>query len=203
MKFWLAIAIMLGLGHGNSWAQGAQADQIKRRARNVADQNNARQGVPPAHPPSHAPAPHSAPPPAAPIPATPLTAQQKSIASIRADLTALAANNSAGNRQKFSQTLRSHARGNTKPGVTQLDQLVEDLGAALESTKLASAPLDQLAKNLDALLNAGELTRSQTDALADDVKTVFSKAGAAPERAGLVASDLKRLAAAAQKTTGS
>jgi len=56
MKIWLCIVCVLGLGVAATFGQGAQADQIKRRARNVADQNNARQGAPPAQPAAPSPA---------------------------------------------------------------------------------------------------------------------------------------------------
>jgi len=201
MKLLFCVALLLGASLVAGLGQGAQADQIKRRARNVADQNNARQGVPP---PSQSPA-TSSPRPAAPTAAVtpvPLTPQQKSVASIRADLALLAATNSIDNRRRFSKTLLTAARGTGKPTGAATDQLAEDIGAALASTKLAATHMDRLAQNLEGTLNSAAMAKTQAEAIADDVKSVLEKAGVNGQRAGLVAGDLKRITTEVQKAAG-
>lgn len=46
MKKLFVSSVLAGLVVGSSFGQGAQADMIKRRAKDVVNQNNVRQGVP-------------------------------------------------------------------------------------------------------------------------------------------------------------
>jgi len=203
MKPCFYAALLLGLGVAQSFGQGAQADQIKRRARNLADENNARQGVPPATP--HAPVASQPPLAAKPAPApaaTPLSPQQRSVASIRADLGSLAATNSAETRRRFAKTLLAAGRGTGKPTGATTEQVSEHLAAAAASAKLGPAQLDRLAQNLDGAVNAAGMAGAQTDAMAEDVQSVLQKAGAGAPAAAAVANDLKRLMAEVQKPVG-
>ena len=53
MKLLALTAFALGLFAHQAFGQGAQADQIKRRAKELSNQNNVRQGVPaPSQPPA-------------------------------------------------------------------------------------------------------------------------------------------------------
>jgi hypothetical protein len=202
MKLLLSLVLLVGLNVTSAFSQGAQADQIKRRARNLADQNNARPGAAPSTPAAPAAAQRSAQPTAVAAPATPLTPQQKAAASIRSDLGLLAATNSIELRQRLSKTLLTSARGSAKPAGAITDQLVEDLAAGLASAKLAGAQMDRLAQNLEGIVNSAGMTKAQTDAIADDVKAVLEKGGASAPRAALVAGDLKRVAAELSKPAG-
>ena len=68
----LLTAFVIGVFAPQAFGQGAQADQIKRRAKELSNQNNVRQGVTPAGQPAAKPA--AAPAPAAtPAPARPAT----------------------------------------------------------------------------------------------------------------------------------
>jgi hypothetical protein len=185
-----------------AFGQGAQADQIKRRARNVADQNNERQGVPPAapaRPPTAQPAASAK--PAATV-APQLSPQQRSVASIHADLSLLAATNSSDARRRFSKTLLASARNTGKPTGATTDQLSEHVAAAVQGVKFSSAQLDRLAQNLDGAMNAAGMAKAQTDAIAEDMQSVLQKAGASLMAASLVANDLRLAVTEVQKPTG-
>jgi len=202
MKTWLSISCLLGLGVVATFGQGAQADQIKRRARNVADQNNARQGAPPTQPapPSATQRPPSSPAASAPV-ASQLTPGQKRVATIRTDLATLAATNSADTRKRFSRSLLTAAHGGVKPTGSATDRVTEQLATALAGAKLTPAQLDRLAQNLDGVMNSGGMPKPQTDAIADDVKALLAKAGGDTTRSASVADELRRVTAEIQKST--
>src|SRR5690349_13894761 len=127
MKTWLCVGLLIGLTSA-AFGQGAQADQIKRRARNLAEQNNTRQGVPPATPPKPAPAQHPAVPPPVAAPTAPqLSPEQKRVAAIRVELASLAVTNSAEVRKRLSKSLLTAARGAGKPTGAATDQLGESI----------------------------------------------------------------------------
>jgi len=200
MKLWLCVALWLGATLLPGLGQGAQADQIKRRARDLSDQNNARQGVPPSSPrtPPPGPQPSAAKPAATPATAA-LSPQQRSVASIHAGLVSLAATNSIASHQKFAKTLLATARGTAKPTGATAAQLSEHLGTALAGTKLTTTQLDRLAQDLDGALNPAGLATAQTGAIAGDIQSVLQKAGASAPAAALVAADVKRAVVEAQK----
>ena len=199
MKNWLALTLLMGLGVAASFGQGAQADQIKRRARDLSDQNNAQQGVPP---PGARPPPPAKPAPAPAPPATPLSPQQKSVAAIRADLGTLATTNSIVARHRFAKTLLAAARGAGKPTGAVVAQVSDDLAAAFVVAKPTPTQLDRLAQNLDGAVNPAGMPKAQTDAIAEDVQSVLQKAGAGAAAAALVANDLKRTVTEAHKAAG-
>jgi hypothetical protein len=199
-RFVFSVAFVFLAGTLAGMGQGAQADQIKRRARNLADENNARQGVTPRYPPP----PQSARP--VPQPATALlqkpvelTPAQRQLNSIRADLALLTSTNTPELRKKFSGTLLASARGAGKPGASTVAQWVEDIAIALGSGKFTSAQLDRLAQNLDSALNSSAMGKTQTEAVAADVQSILQKAGANTQRASLVAGGVKKVIVEVQK----
>jgi len=199
MKTWLCIICLLGLGVVATFGQGAQADQIKRRARTVADQNNTHQGAPPAQsaPPSPSQRPPTSSVASAPA-ASQLTPGQQRVATISAALATLAATNSADTRKRFSKGLLTAAHGAGKPTGSTTDRVTEQLATALAGTKLTPAQLDRLAQNLNGVMNSGGMPRTQTDAIADDVKAVLAKAGSDATRSAAAADELRRITAEIQ-----
>jgi hypothetical protein len=162
---------------------------IKQRAKDVANQNNERQGVPSTPPPSTPPAQ----PAAAPTPARPagpaLSAQATAIRD------ALGAVIKAGSptdetTKALQQSMAAAAKGKGKPSEASLAKLARDLAKAVSGTKLSSANQGQLAMQLESLLktpaNAKE-TETLTTAIHDSLRGV----GAGRVDAMVVANDLK------------
>ena len=117
MKVRLCVLTVLTLGCLQSFGQGAQADQIKRRARNLAEQNNARQGAPPSATPQPA-----APAPAVAPAATPqqLTPQQKSVAGIRGELALLTKTIDERSRRRMRDDTSQARRGEGHPDASRI-----------------------------------------------------------------------------------
>lgn len=181
MKMIIITASLTALFVQASLGQGAQADQIKRRARELNNQNNVRQGV---TPPTQAPAKPVVPPrvvqPAKTAPQTPASVQQQHIARIKADLAALKAGTAltAEQKQKATANLLAAARGPKKPTTTTVSKFINDFSAALGGKALTPEQQDRLAQNFEALVNSANLATAQTDAIADDVQAVLQVAGA-------------------------
>jgi hypothetical protein len=129
----IVLAVTFGLVGQTAFGQGAQADMIKRRAKGLAEQNNARQGVPP---PGQAgqPAPaagNKTPTPA--TPATPATPQQIATGKIRTALAPLLKTETATpeRKQALVKELLAAARGSEKPFGSTVTKLCDSLATAL------------------------------------------------------------------------
>lgn len=206
MKTLVSLLLLIWLVQ-NAPGQGAQADQIKRRARATAEQNNTRQGVPPptrpAAPPPAAPTPAApstpatAAPPVATRPATsmPTLSATQAVAQLEADLAALqsAAPANQEQRQQLLRDIARSARGQ-KPFLPTATGFVNELSAALADRKLEAEPLARLARSLEAVLNCGSLSAAQLDAHIAEAQAALESAGIAREKASGVAHQLRRLA---------
>lgn len=205
MKEILLIAVAMGLFAQDTFAQGAQADQIKRRAKDLNQQNNVRQGV---APPAQAPTkPVAVPAPAAvrpTAPATPATVQQQHVAKLRITLAALKAGNPMTTEQKKQLTndLLAAARGPKKPSPTTVAKFVDNFATALAGKTLDPAQQSRLSQNLEAVVNSEAMPATQTDAIAGDVQAILEVSGAKRNDAVTVARDLKALAADLRKPAG-
>lgn len=207
MKTFLSLMLLLGWLAQDAFGQGAQADQIKRRARATAEQNNARQGAPqtarPTAPPATAPAPGQRPPaPAAPVivppkPATsvPVLSTTQAVARLEADLVTLqsAAPATQEQKQQLLRDIAQSARGQ-KPFLTTATGFVNELSAALAGRKLDAEHLNRFAQKLEAVLNSGALPGAQLDALIAEAQAALESGGVPREKAVEVARQLRLLA---------
>lgn len=182
MKTIVITAFLLGLFVQYTLGQGAQADQIKRRARELNNQNNVRQGVtPPAQAPTR---PVVTPRPAAtPVKAAPPTAatvQQQNVTRIQTELAAIKAGSPLTDEQKkkLTATILAAARGPKKPTTATVTKFVNDFASALGGKTLATEQQTRLAQNLEALVNSASLPASQSQAIAEDVQAILQVAGA-------------------------
>ena len=140
-----------------------------RRAKELSNQNNVRQGIAPA----------------AGFPAAPQsTAAAQTLARLRADLTNLqsAASATAEQKQQLSRDLAACALG-TKPEASVLGKLAEALAAALPGKSLAPAETLRLAQDLVALLNGSSLASSQKQSLFDDLQATLQVGGSSRKEA--------------------
>jgi hypothetical protein len=197
MKTFLFVWLVLGWLAQSAWGQGAQADQIKRRARATAEQNNARQGVPPPPKPAAPPAAPAAPIPAPPKPAAsvPALSSTQAIAQLEADLAALQSASPTAPEQK-QQLLRDIARSarGPKPFLSTATGFVNELSATLAGRKCDPEHLGRFARSLEAVLNSAGLTSAQLDTHIAEAQTALEGGGVPREKAAEIGRQLRLLA---------
>jgi hypothetical protein len=164
-----------------AFSQGSDV-MIRQRARDLANQNNARQGVaPPAQPARPAPAPvPQGPPPSLPQLKVDLAAI-KAGATVTPELT-----------QKLATDIMNGAQS-TKPSQAAANKLAEDLANAFSAKPLASAKLSSLVQQIDALLNPSKFPQARPQGIYDAVQTSFVENGLEQKRATGIVEDLKAL----------
>jgi len=181
-----------------SYGQGAQGAAITQRARDLRDQNNAQQGVPPKSQPgtgtsgSASPA-TQAQTPKTPTPTSPAQIQQQSINKIKNDIAAFLSEEkvSQDKIQKFATNLTTTARGPRKPSADTISKLATAIGTQLAGKTMGSADQLRLAENLDTVVNGAKLSKLQTEAYVSDVQKILQGAGVKSEDAAAVASEVK------------
>jgi len=165
----------------SAFPQGADV-MIRQRARDVANQNNARQGVPP---PSQ-PAPGAAnPAPQAPPPSLP---------QLKADLAAIKAGSTVTSevKQKLATDIINGAQS-TKPSQAAANKLAEDLASAFSAKPLPSASLARLMQQIDALLNPSKFPQAKPNGIYDAIRAAFIENGLDQKLATAIVDDLKAL----------
>lgn len=186
MKIIAILTLLSALACERCFSQGAQADMIKRRAKETANQNNVRQGVPP-------PAP-STPRPATPAAgaSSPVVTQAASIAKLTTDISGFKPNTTPTDSQKqqFTISLAQSARS-TKPSLGAVRKLVDSLSSALATATLDTEQRSRLAQDLEAVMNARTLTQSQFDRTIDDAQAILEVGAVKRSAAVSVAADLK------------
>jgi hypothetical protein len=162
---------------------------IKQRAKDVANQNNQRQGVPSPPPPSAPPAqPVTAPAPVRP--AGPALSTQA--AAIRDALAAVlkAGDPTDDTTQALQQSLSAAASAKARPSETTLAKLARDLAKGLSGTDLSSAAQSQLALQLETLLKS-PATAKDTETRTTAIHDLLREVGVGRVDAMVVANDLK------------
>ena len=172
-----------------AFAAGSEAI-IKQRAKDLSNQNNARQGV----------APPSQPAPA-PRPATPAQAVVTPQSRLQADLIAIKADSpvTATQKQQLARDLMALAQGPTKPGFAAVNKLAEDLANALAKKPLSEGSRSRLLQDLNAAFNPGAIQPAQMQEIIADVQAIFESNGLARKEALLIADDLKAVVAEMQR----
>ena len=167
-----------------------QAAQIKERAKELVNQNNVRQGVPPpASPPPHPAAPNS---PGNPAVLSAAALQAQNISKIKADLAGFKPGSpvTPEQKQQFIKDLAVAAR-TTKPALPTVTRLVDALIVALGENPLAVPEQQRLAQNLNSVFNSKPLPVAQFDAIIADVQAILQVGGVKRSAAMSVAGDLK------------
>lgn len=174
-----------------------QTSQALKRARELNNQNNVRQGVPPPTPPQR-PAPPAVAKPTTP---TPTATPQQAIARIQADLAALKPGKAATveQKQQLIRDLSAAARGANKPSLPTVTTFANGLIAALADKSLGAPEQARLAQNLEAVLNSGGMAQKQYDAVIDDVQAILQVGGAKRPQAMEAANQLKAVGAEVRK----
>jgi hypothetical protein len=192
MKNSLAIIASLGLVALPAFGQGS-AVMIKNRAKEVSNQNNVRQGVPP--PSQTTPRPPTPAPgnPAAPNPAL---SQGQNLAKIKTNLAGFKTGSvaTAEQKQQFIKNLAVTAR-TTKPSLPTVTKFVDSLTAGLAEATLTSEQQGRLAQDIEAVLNSKPLPASQFDAIIADVQAIMQVGSVKRGTATSIANDLKAVGA--------
>ena len=192
MKTILTLALLGALLTEQSFGQGgAQADMVKRRAKETVNQNNVRQGVPP--PAQVTPRPLA---PAQPGATAPVVTQAASIAKLTTDIAALKPNATATAEQKqqFTIDLAQSARGR-KPTLGTVKQFVGSLSTALATATLTPEQQTRLAQDIESVFNGKSLSSLQFDKTIEDTQAILEVGAVKRTTAISVAADLKAVGA--------
>jgi hypothetical protein len=170
--------------------QGAQ-NIIKQRAKDLRDQNNARQGVPPAQP-AQRPQPVVQPQPgAAPAVAKGPSAQEK---RLETDLAAVKAGAASEDQKKaISGSLLALAQS-PKPSEAAIQRLAGELAAGLSEKPLSPSRRARLAATLGQVLNGRRVSPAQLQEYVADVQFLFQAEGLPKARAVAIGDAARALA---------
>lgn len=186
-KIFLAIVFTVAsLGALDGFGQGAQADMIKRRAKETVNQNNVRQGVP-------SPA-QTAPQPAAPTVNSNTIPAAQALTNLKSDLANFKTGSiaTAAQKQQFTIHLAQAVRGK-KPNLGVVTKFVDSLTAALPGAALTPEQQTRLAQNLDAVLNAKSLSTTKFDAVIADTQAILEVGSVKRATAVSIANALKAI----------
>lgn len=172
----------------------AQSDVIiKKRAQELRNQNNVRQGVAPPSQPAR-PATTSA------TTASPTPIQQ-SIAKLRADLTAIKANSpvTADQKQQIARDLTAVAQGANKPSQATAANLADSLSAAFAEKPLAEKDCGRLLSDLAAVLNPANIQSAQMQAIYADIQAILQANGMARKDSVKIVEQVRAIGAETQR----
>ncbi len=196
MKLFIITASLIALCAQQGFGQGAQADQIKRRAKELSNQNNVRQGVtPPATPSPNTPV---AAKPAAPAVAT----AQQGIAKLQVDIAGIRTGTPATSEQKtqFMKDIAVASRGPTKPSLPTVTKFVNELTAALAEKSLGATEQARLAQDIEAVLNSAAMPVMQFDAVIADAQAILQVGDVKRAASMAIANDLKAVGQEVRRT---
>jgi hypothetical protein len=166
---------------------------ILKRAREMKDQNNVRQGVAsPSQPAQPTPTPATS---AAPTPI------QQSIAKLRADLNGIKANTpaTASQKEQLTKDLMAVAQGGSKPSQATAADLASGLAAAFAQKPLADKECSRLLSDLAAVLNPAKIQATQMQAIHNDIQAIFQNNGMPRKDAVKILDQVKAVGVETQK----
>lgn len=189
MKSFATISLVFSLSGVVSFGQGAQADLIKRKAKELNNQNNVRQGVP-------TPAQTQPQKVVRPTAATNAVVSLQGVAKLKHDLAAFKADTAPteAQKQQLAVDLAQCARG-AKPSPVALKKIADSLAAVLSETSLTAAQQDRLAQNLDGVMNAKLFPARQFDQIIADVQAILEVGSIKRTTAIAISEDLKTVGA--------
>jgi len=172
---------------------------VKKRALELRNQNNVRQGVtPPSQPAQPVQPVQPAPTPGTSASPTPI---QQSIAKLRADLTAIKANSpaKAEQKQQIARDLMAAAQGVNKPSQSTAAGLANSLATAFAEKPLADKDCNRLLSDLAAVLNPAKIQPAQMQAIYADIQAIFQANGMARKDAVKIVDLAQAVGAETQK----
>ncbi|HEX4262982.1 MAG TPA: hypothetical protein VH597_01480 [Verrucomicrobiae bacterium] len=156
----------------------------KQRARDAANQPNARN----MQPSGGAPAPATGTPAVTPAPLSP---GQQAYAGFQSQFFAMNTNSSPADKQDLAQSLGKVAQGANKPSAATLSKLSDNLTTAAGEAKLTTPKKTRVAQDVAVLLNSANAPIAQKQAMIKDVQTILESGGASSENSAAVATDLQ------------
>ena len=186
LAFLAAATLLAGAAFG-------QSDVIiKKRAQEIRDQNNVRQGV---APPSQPRQPSQ--PAASSSPTAPATLLQQNLAKVRSDLAAIHADATITptQKQQLTKDLLASAQGTSKPSSATVGVLADSLLAAFAQKPLSEGSRSRLVSNLAAVLNPANIQASQMQAVYADIQAIFQANGMARKDAVKIVDQVKAVGA--------
>jgi hypothetical protein len=160
---------------------------IKQRAKELSNQNNVQQGVPPPSQPQSTPATKQ------PAMATPL---QVCIGHLRTDLAGIKPDPAptTAQKQQLTQHLIDTAQ-QTKPSAQTAGKLANDVSTALAQNPMSATDRDRLLSDINAALNPQKYQADQLANIYADAQAIFQVAGLKRSAAAAIADDIKAIAA--------
>ena len=193
MKKLILLSLVIVVSVGTAAAQGAQGVLVKQRAKELANQNNVRQGVTTPAQPTQPALTRSAPATANP--------KLQNIGLLQSDLASIAgkANVSAALKQRFSKNLLAASQGSNKPSGASVTAFVDNLSVVLASNALEAADRGRLAQDLNAVFDCANIPADRVNKILDDVQAILQVSGVRRQDAVSVVSDLRAVASEIQK----
>ena len=176
----LAVIGLTLLLAGSVFAQGSQVI-IKQHAKDIRDQNNARQGVTAPQPATPATA------PAAPVLSPALSHFQTELGAVRPEAPA-----TAEQKKRLSQDLLAGAQV-AKPSLAAATRLTDKLTSALGEKPLSPTNRARLVQELDAVLNPGKYPQAKLDGIYGHILAMFQENGLSRSNATAIVDDVKAI----------
>jgi len=177
----------------SAFGQGAPVI-IRERAKELRDQNNVRQGVPP---------PVQAPQPGTPNPGAPVPQPSPTVQKLKTDLSGIAANSSPApaDKSKITQDLLAVAQSG-KPSAAAAQKLADELVSAFAEKPLSATSLARLGQEIDALFNPAKFPNAKPDGIYTDIQAIFQENGLKRTHAVAIVDAVKAAANEARNGTG-
>ena len=181
MKAFLAGLTVILLIASNGLAQSDVI--IKKRAKELNNQNNVRQGVAPPTQPQPA-----RPPTTAPVPQP----QSSALSKLQASLAGITPGSTATTEQKQKLANDISAVAQTaKPSQAAATKLAEELWRGIAVKALSPASRSRLVQELDAVLNPAKYPQIKLPAVYDDIQAIFQENGLDRKRAVAISDAVK------------
>ena len=161
---------------------------VRERAKELRDQNNVRQGVPPPTQPQTAPGASATPRPAQP---------SAGIGKLQTDLGSISTTATADQKQKLTADILLSAQS-AKPSGATAAKLAGELADAMAEKPIPATSRARLGQDLDALFNPGKYPQAKPDGILKDVQAIFQEAGLQRSKAVAVADAVKAVASEIQ-----
>jgi hypothetical protein len=177
--------LLLGIGLFTLNVFGGAETIIRERAKELRNQNNVRQGVPPPIQPGQTPSAPSATPPA----------QSPALQKLRSDLAAIRQNSQVtpAQKQTIARDFAAVAQG-ARPTDATSARFAEEVSAALSEKPLSAAGLSRFIQEIDAILNPAKYPQAKPEGIFADVQAIFQENGLKRNRAVTISEAVKAAA---------
>jgi len=127
--------------------------------------------------------------------------QQQNIKRLQSDLSAIKSGSQVTTEQKqaLQQDLMAMAEGATKPNAALVEQLANDLAAAMSDGNISNKELIKLTDDLEAVMNSANISKAQVTQAVTDAQAILKASGVSQSDAQAVVNDLNAIVVEAQK----